>query len=112
MIIPKNYPYWKQPIFSGSAHSTFGRPFEISGGPLSGSILMGGYLIDKNGFVIAVTNDVVNAERLAAMYKMLGIMRKLDIAYHIRERYDDGYIVCSDDDWDELSELMDALLEE
>ena len=111
MDIPKDYPWWKQPMVAASVYDVGGEPFRVYGGPLARPISMGGYIIDGNGFIIAVTNDIVGAKRIVMALRMIDIMRKMDIAFHVRERYDDGYIVCSDEEWGELSELMNALIE-
>ncbi|MDD1750437.1 MAG: hypothetical protein LUO89_11250 [Methanothrix sp.] len=85
------------------AMSEAGLPYyQVTGGPLQAPLTMGWQIADENGITVAVANDPV----IADMITLVELLVEADAAYHILERYGDGYLQMSERHFGQLHGLL------
>jgi len=81
--------------------------FRVSGGPFSSEQIMGWHITDESGFTLAVSCDDGFARTINELGELSELLNKIDGSYHLKERYENGYIQCDEAIWDRLLTLMD-----
>ena len=81
--------------------------FEVSGGILSSEQIMGWHITDENGFTLAVSCDDGFSKTVNELSELSELLNKIDVSYHLKERYEDGYIQCDKAIWERIMTLMD-----
>jgi hypothetical protein len=87
-------------------------PFRVSGGVLSGEILMGWQIVDDKGFTVAVSNDSRFSEFINDLVAFAALFDKLDGYYILSDQRGDGRVSCTDQEWTRFKEIHNRLYQD
>ncbi len=102
----------EQGIISARAMSQIGaEPFVVDGGIFTKKTKMGWQIVDEEGHTLAVSCDASFCERIGLLSELWIMLesKSVDAYYHLSERQDDGYMMCSDEEWATVKKLFDVL---
>lgn len=80
--------------------------FRVTGGPFASPQAMGWHLTSEAGLTLGVANDSIVAQRLNDLEEFWEFWNSCNLEYHIRERRDQGYLRCDDEQWERFKELL------
>jgi hypothetical protein len=83
--------------------------FKVSGGPFNGSKEMGWHITDEKGFTLGVSCSMSFCDTIFSLLELAQLLKDLDAYYHLSERKDDGFLLCSEEKWEKLKLLFEKL---
>lgn len=84
--------------------------FNVSGGPFASSQTMGMHITCEKGFTSGVSTDRQLCELIIDSQRLMELLKKMDVNYHLSERHDDGYLQADDKTWNDFKELSEKYL--